>query len=196
MRGRGESPPGRRLQALRRRARAQASRTPLRESDQPRLRVRVVGRWVRPLATTWARSLSQCGGRRVRYAASGARSVSSVSRRWRSTVGALLAAAARLNFQPPLTSATDVVARNADDLARPVCASASFCPSRILWVRQSAGIVRPARRIPRRWMIRRGSSLRRAAVSPTRRADYLKGTVTGPDTLEKTAMKSRSSGVR
>ncbi len=28
------------------------------------------------------------------------------------------------------------------------------------------------------------------------RADYLKGTVTGPGTLENTAMKSRSSGVR
>jgi hypothetical protein len=27
-------------------------------------------------------------------------------------------------------------------------------------------------------------------------ADYLKGTVTGPGTLENTAMKSRSSGVR
>jgi hypothetical protein len=32
--------------------------------------------------------------------------------------------------------------------------------------------------------------------SMARRADYLKGTVTGPGTLEKTAMKSRSSGVR
>jgi hypothetical protein len=32
-----------------------------------------------------------------------------------------------------------------------------------------------------------------AAARPT---DYLKGTVTGPGTLENTAMKSRSSGVR
>ena len=34
------------------------------------------------------------------------------------------------------------------------------------------------------------------AGSAGQRADYLKGTVTGPGTLEKTAMKSRSSGLR
>ena len=46
--------------------------------------------------------------------------------------------------------------------------------------------------IPRRWMVRAGS-----LQGPTaRRADYLKGTVTGPGALENTAMKSRSSGVR
>jgi hypothetical protein len=37
---------------------------------------------------------------------------------------------------------------------------------------------------------------RHAADPRARRTDYLTGTVTGPGTLENTAMKSRSSGVR
>jgi hypothetical protein len=38
--------------------------------------------------------------------------------------------------------------------------------------------------------------VRAASRLARERADYLKGTVTGPGTLENTAMKSRSSGVR
>jgi hypothetical protein len=63
-------------------------------------------------------------------------------------------------------------------------------------VRESAGLSSERGQIPRRWMVRTGSPPRHAAGPTARRADYLKGTVTGPGTLENTAMKSRSSRVR
>ena len=46
-------------------------------------------------------------------------------------------------------------------------------------------------------MARRSTLVAVADADPTAQpTDYLKGTVTGPGTLENTAMKSRSSGVR
>jgi hypothetical protein len=83
--------------------------------------------------------------------------------------------------------------RAASRLAR---ASATVRRPRIPCVRESAGLSSERGQIPRRWMVRTGSPQRHAAGPTAQRADYLKGTVTGPGTLENTAMKSRSSGVR
>ena len=82
--------------------------------------------------------------------------------------------------------------RAASRLAR---ASASVRGPPIPYVRKSAGLSSDGGQTPSL-----DGQDRVAATSPARPtarcADYLNGTVTGPGTLENTAMKSRSSGVR